>query len=357
MSPTLGLLLLVLAGIAGGSVGLPTKFSRQFAWENTWGTFWFFAQVAIPVLCIPLLVPDILGVWSAAGMASIAIPLGFGMLWGVGCITYGAAIHLVGLSLGISVIMGTVLSVGSLLPLATLHPEKIPTRGGCMTLAGIVTALVGSILAGRAAALKERERTQPESPGLARGTRSWIWGLCLAALSGLTSCCLNFGFAFSTRISDLAAEMGTPAWAAGMAIWLLVFLGGFVVCGAFSAAMLTRNRTWSRFREQGAGRDLLWGISMGVLHFAGVGLYGIGAYHIGVLGTSLGFAAFTSVTIIVSNSLGFLTGEWRGAGRRSTRVIVSAIFLLVLSVCLLAVGQAMLSTQMVQTADRKATSL
>ena len=80
---------------------------------------------------------------------------------------------------------------------------------------------------------------------------------------------------------------------------------------------------------------------MAILHFVTVLLYGIGAYYIGDLGTSLGFAVFMSLSIIVANVLGFLTGEWKEAGTAAVRWVIVALGVLVISVCVLGYGNSL----------------
>ena len=46
----LGLTLLVLAGAMNGSFTLPMKFTRSWAWENTWLSWTFFALLLFPIL-------------------------------------------------------------------------------------------------------------------------------------------------------------------------------------------------------------------------------------------------------------------------------------------------------------------
>jgi len=52
---------------------------------------------------------------------------------------------------------------------------------------------------------------------------------------------------------------------------------------------------------------------MGLMWMSGMALYGIGAFRLGELGKSLGWAIFMSSMVLVANALGVLTGEWRGA--------------------------------------------
>ena len=337
MGLILGLGVFVLGGVTSGTIALPQKFVKQFAWENTWGTFWFLTMVVLPAVVVPFCVKDVTTVWSQAGAQTVTIPLIFGFLWGIGCVTYGVAIHLLGLSLGVSLIMGTNVVVGSLLPLAVLHPEKLGTTGGCVILLGIAICVAGVALIGYAAALKGRAAKMThaeEDPH----QRNMTVGLAVAVFSGITSAGLNLGFAFSKKIPEIAIELGTPAWASGLASWQLVFWGGFAACGLVTGVLMFRNRTWKNYAKPQAAHDSFLSLTMAVLHFVTILLYGIGTVYLGDLGTSLGFAAFVSISIIVANILGFLTGEWKGASEQSVRWIITATGVLVVAVCVLGIG-------------------
>lgn len=337
--------LFLVAAICNGAFALPHKFVKSFAWENTWGSFWFFAMVLIPALVLPLLVEDVFAIWSEAGAALVVKTIMFGSLWGLGCVTFGIGISAIGLSLGFSIIMGVAIGVGSLLPLAILHGEILATPAGYASMAGVAVSILGVGLCGYAGILKERHwaanndsRASSAIGGYRIGT-----GIAVCLLSGVLSACMNLGFAFAQQIADIARapEHGNPAWSAGLVSWILIFAGSFFVCGPVCITMMLKNSTWKNFAQAEAGRDFGLTFLMGILQFAVIFLYGVGAYYMGALGTSLGYAAFMVLGIAVANLLGFLTGEWKGTGRNSLRWLAVALLALCSGIVLLSVGNAM----------------
>ena len=70
-SVPLGLLLLVLAGGMNGSFTLPMKFTRQWAWENTWLVWTLFALGLFPPLLTFSTVPVLGQVYAQAGVGPI----------------------------------------------------------------------------------------------------------------------------------------------------------------------------------------------------------------------------------------------------------------------------------------------
>ena len=143
MSLIAGFGLFILAAVCSGAFAFPQKFVKNFPWENTWGSFWFFTMVIIPVVVTPFLVKDVFGIWSAAGSFEVIKTFVFGVFWGLGCITFGMGISAIGLSLGFSIIMGLAIGVGSFLPLAVLYPEVLSTNAGYVSIAGIVVCVMG----------------------------------------------------------------------------------------------------------------------------------------------------------------------------------------------------------------------
>ena len=78
---------------------------------------------------------------------------------------------------------------------------------------------------------------------------------------------------------------------------------------------------------------------MAVLHDAAVALFGLGASKLGTLGVSVGYTVFMAFAIMVGNMNGFLTGEWKNAGKKAVTWICVGIAILVVAVCLLGIGK------------------
>ena len=59
------------------------------------------------------------------------------------------------------------------------------------------------------------------------------------------------------------------------------------------------------------------------------------------MGPSIGWAIINGVQILVANVIGLLTGEWKGASKKSANWIVAGIIVLMLGVSVLARGNYM----------------
>ncbi|MBW8034816.1 MAG: hypothetical protein FVQ79_03970 [Planctomycetes bacterium] len=82
--------------------------------------------------------------------------------------------------------------------------------------------------------------------------------------------------------------------------------------------------------------------AMAVLHDGAIFFYGVGTSYIGVLGTSVGFAIFTSGIMVVGNVNGFLTNEWRGIDKSIVAKILIGLGVILLGICILAKGNSMI---------------
>src|SRR6266568_9296347 len=101
-----GILLLILAGIMNGSFTLPMKFTRKWAWENTWLVWSIFALGIFPPLLALATVPAVGEVYAQAGAGPIAIAASCGAGWGVAQVFFGLAVDAVGIALAFSIILG-----------------------------------------------------------------------------------------------------------------------------------------------------------------------------------------------------------------------------------------------------------
>jgi hypothetical protein len=85
----------------------------------------------------------------------------------------------------------------------------------------------------------------------------------------------------------------------------------------------------------------MMGVLMGAIWFVATIPYGMGAYYLGRLGTSVGWAVNIAFSLVVANIFGFLTREWTGAPKRSLRTLYSGLTVLIAAIVLLAVGSSM----------------
>ncbi len=162
-------------------------------------------------------------------------------------------------------------------------------------------------------------------------------GLAICIFTGIFAANFNLGFAFSGDIIRKGHEQGASFATATYAVWALVFAAGFVPNLLYCGYLLTRSRTWSLF-PRSAARETALAVAMALLWVLGVFGYGRGAAMVGRHGPSLGFTVFMAASILASNVLGLLAGEWKGTSSLTRRRLAWGIALILASVVVLNLG-------------------
>ncbi len=339
----LGLGVLLIGAICGGSYGLPSKYAKEGTpWEVLWGPFFLIATILIPVIVAPLVVDDLMGIYSRVGSGTILAVLVFGLLWGLGSMTLGMSFAFIGLSLAYALNYGAQIAFGSMMPLALFNADQILTSHGYVILGGVGVCLAGVVVAGRAGILKDQsiEKT-PESTTDSGKQPKIAIGLAVGFISGILCACYAVASGYAGPIGEEAAK-NNPNWAAAWAVTALILWGGAVSSCLYCLVQLTKNKTWAFFAMPGVGKVLLLATAMAVLHDAAIFFFGLGWIHLGDLGVAVGYPVFMSFAIIVGNIHGFRCGEWKGASGQSIGWIIAGIALLIVGVCTLATGMSMM---------------
>ena len=338
----LGFSILLLGALCGGSFGLPSKFvSKDVPWENLWGPFFLFATLLLPLIAGPMLVPGLLAIYAKAGFAGLSLPFLFGVFWGFGSMTLGLSFAFIGLSLAYAINYGGQIIVGSMAPMLLHTPEKLATASGIMVVIGVVVCLIGVAVCGRAGMMKSRHEATLTGIAFILAPKGMFRGLILALLSGVLCACWAVGFSYSSTILDVTgnAPHEIVDWKQSLPVTFLMLFGGFFSACSYCVFKLNQNKTWKRFYDVRVMFAVGIALIMAVLHDAAVALFGYGASKLGTLGVSVGYTVFMAFAIIVGNFNGFLTGEWKNAGKKADSWILIGIAILVVAVCLLGIGK------------------
>jgi L-rhamnose-H+ transport protein len=332
----LGIGLVALGGFLNGSFALPMKRMPHWSWENTWLLYSIAGMILLPFLLATATVPHWLQVFHATSFSTLAEVALFGFGWGIGSTLFGLGIDWVGMAFGFSVTLGTTASVGTLLPLLALHPEKIATCQGLLLLGGLGLVVVGIVLCAMAGGRRQRDLGQAAASG---ARSSFAAGLVICILSGVFSAMLNFSFVFGEGMKQASLRAGASPAMAANPLWALALGAGFLANAGYCLYRLRKNRTWSGF----ARKDVpfaYWfgGLAMGVLWFGGIATYGFGATTLGELGGIVGWPVFMAVNIGAANVWGALTGEWKGASRAARSYSLAGLTVFILAIYVTALG-------------------
>lgn len=327
----------LVGGALNGSFVAPLKKIREWRWEHAWFVYSLIGLLVVPWLWAFLTLPSLRDAIAKSPLPAIVQVLIFGFGWGIGSVLFGLGVDRMGLALGYGLILGLIAPIGTFLPLLVLYPEKLVSREGAHLLAG--TAIVLGGITALAVAGRLRERMRPElAARAALPAKSFLAGVLSCVLSGIFSPMLNFAFVFGEPMRAAALAAGAATSSAANALWALTLTAGFVPNAGYAFYLMIRHRSLHLWREQ-FGANLLWSASMGVLCYGSFLVYGAGAGALGRLGGIVGWPLFMSMSLITSNTLGWITGEWKGAPARAARLSVFGVALLIVAIVVIALGR------------------
>jgi L-rhamnose-H+ transport protein len=332
----LGLALIAFGGILNGSFALPMKRMPAWKWENTWLVYSLIGMVISPWLFAMATIPQLGQVYHQASWHALIMVLIFGLGSGTGSMLFGLGIARLGLALGFAIILGITAALGSLLPMAILHPHELLRRPGYILMAGTLMVTLGIVFYALAGRRRERETELVVQDGPRSGFGVGL-GICIA--SGILSAMLNFSFLFGKELQDLALSYGAKPAASANPIWALALTSGFIANGGYTVYLLQRNKTWATFSASGATIGYWFGgVLMGALWFGSVAFYGMGAAALGGLGGIIGWPVLMATIIITANLWGALTGEWAKASRRSFAYAWTGMGVLLAAICVISLA-------------------
>jgi L-rhamnose-H+ transport protein len=248
-NPALGVLFHWLGGLASGSFYVPYKGVKHWAWETYWLAGGFFSWIIAPWILASFLTKDLLAVLAQAPPSALFWAFVFGLLWGVGGLTFGLTMRYLGLSLGMAVVLGLCAAFGTLMPpifRGHFVTQVLGTNSGRVILFGIFVCLAGITAAGFAGISKERVMS-PEQQKAAIEEFDLRKGIGVAILSGVMSACFAYGLAAGDPIKAITVQHGTRKLWQGLPVLIVVLVGGFLTNFIWCLILLRRNRTGYQF--------------------------------------------------------------------------------------------------------------
>ena len=155
MEILIGLLIIAVGSFGQSSSYVPIRKVRDWSWESFWLVQGIFAWIVFPWLGASLALPEgvTLGALWAAGGAWQSVF--YGVLWGVGGLTFGLSMRYLGVALGQSIALGTCAAFGTLFP-ALLAGQNLFRGEGLALLLGVCITLAGIAVIGYAGSLRSR---------------------------------------------------------------------------------------------------------------------------------------------------------------------------------------------------------
>jgi len=234
--------------LASASFYVPYRRVRGWSWEIYWLAGGVVSWIIAPWVMAGLLTRDLLPVLHSAPSSTICWVYFFGVLWGLGGLTFGLTMRYLGLSLGMAVALGYTAVFGTLVPPIFDHQfgQLLTQRSGIVILLGVAGCVVGILFAGAAGISKERELSQEQK--LASIVEFDLkLGFGVATFCGVMSSCFAFGLRAGNPIKALTLLHGTSTMWQGLPVLVVLLAGGFTTNFVWCAILMLRNRTFGEY--------------------------------------------------------------------------------------------------------------
>jgi L-rhamnose-H+ transport protein len=244
-NPALGVLFHWLGGLASASFYVPYRGVKNWAWETYWLVGGFFSWIIVPWLLGLTMTRDLTEVLRESPSSAIFWAYFFGVLWGLGGLTFGLTMRYLGMSLGMAVALGYTAAFGTLMPpifRGEFARQVLGTRSGLIILCGVVVCLLGIGFAGAAGVSKEREMSEVQKRASIKEF-DLKKGLLVATFSGVMSACFAYGLAAGDPIKVITVQHGTTGLWQGLPVLVVVLAGGFTTNFVWCVILNVRNRT------------------------------------------------------------------------------------------------------------------
>ena len=328
MNIALGLIIIAIGAFCQSSCYVPINKIKNWSWESYWIVQAVFAWLLLPLLGAMLAIPaghSMIELFSQDMHATIMTML-YGVLWGIGGLTFGLSMRYLGVALGQSIALGTCAGLGTILaPLFTGHASDLTTS----VIVGVVVTLVGIAIIGIAGSMKSASLSDEEKREAVKEF-NFTKGITVALLAGFMSACFNIGLA---QGADLHFEGVNPMFIS-LPVTFLVTLGGFITNAIYCFYQNQKNHTWNDY-----GKSDVWVNNVLFCLLAG------GLWYSQFFGLSLGkgflsespalltfaFCILMALNVVFSNVWGIILKEWKGCSSKTIVVLIIGILILVIS--------------------------
>ncbi|MCR5849816.1 MAG: rhamnose/proton symporter RhaT [Bacteroidaceae bacterium] len=333
----IGLLIIAIGAFCQSSSYVPINKIKSWSWESYWIQQGVFAWVIFPLLGALLAVPEgesLFRLFADAPSFNLWMTVFFGVLWGVGGLTFGLSMRYLGVALGQSIALGTCAALGTIMGpvlLDIFFPEMNALES--LTFAvimGVVVTLVGIAVIGVAGSMKAASLSEEEKREAVKDF-NFPKGLAIALLAGFMSGCFNVGLTFGKDINF--SELTDPMFRT-LPATLLVTLGGFVTNAIYCFYQNQKNKTWGDYAKSSVwANNILYCALAGALwysQFFGLSL-GRSFFEAGGAMDTLSFCILMALNVTFSNVWGIILKEWKGCSRKTIAVLILGIIILIVS--------------------------
>lgn len=358
MQVLLGVIFHFIGGFASGSFYIPYKKVKGWHWESYWIIGGLFSWLIVPPLAAYLTIPGFVDIIRGTAGSALGLTYMFGVLWGIGGLTYGLGVRYLGVSLGSSIILGLCMVFGALIP--AIYYDFNPVAGkdtfstmissqwGITILVGLLICIIGIIISGKAGMMKEKQlstaATDPHGTEV-KTEYKFALGMFVSIVSGVLSACFNFGLEAGQSLATVANE----AWKAANpgegeflfrnnVIYVVLLWGGLTTNLIWCVVLNARNKTFGDYSNKKTPlfNNYLFSAIAGTTWFLQFFFYGMGESKLGNGPSS--WILHMAFIILVANMWGLVLKEWKGVNRKTITTVTLGIVIIILSVLLVGRG-------------------
>ncbi|NDW18990.1 L-rhamnose/proton symporter RhaT [Dysgonomonas sp. 216] len=342
MNTIIGLIIIAIGSFGQSSSYVPINKVKNWAWECFWLTQGIFAWLVFPFLGALLGVPSdsgLIELWSSGGALKA---ITFGVLWGVGGLTFGLSMRFLGVALGQSIALGTCAAFGTIFP-ALIAGTDLLHGEGLMLLIGVCITLAGIAIIGYAGSLRSKNMSEEERKAAVKDF-ALTKGLLVALLAGVMSACFALGLDAGVPIKEAALIGGVKPLFAGLPVIFLVTLGGFFTNAIYCIQQNIKNSTGKQYfavDSRTLTNNLLFCALAGILWYSQFFGLEMGKSFLTESPVLLAFSwsILMSLNVTFSNVWGIILKEWKGVSKSTIAVLVVGLIVLISSIIVVSMAQ------------------
>ena len=330
MNTLIGLFIIAIGSFGQSSSYVPIKKIKDWSWESFWLTQGVFAWLIFPLLGALLAVPagsslvQILTVDSSATMKAMF----FGVLWGVGGLTFGLSMRYLGVALGQSIALGTCSAFGTIIP-AVMKGTDLFNGDGLILLIGVCITIAGISIIGYAGSLRAKNMSEEDKKKAIKDF-ALTKGLVVALLAGVMSAC----FALGLEAGEPLVVDGVNELFKTLPATLMVTCGGFLTNAAYCLYQNAKNKTFGDYGKVSLlPNNLFFCTLAGLLwysQFFGLGM-GKSFLEPGSVMMAFSWSILMALNVTFSNVWGIILKEWKGVPKTTIIILLAGLAVLIFS--------------------------
>ena len=337
MEVLLGLLIIAIGSFGQSSSYVPIRKVKEWSWESFWLVQGVFAWLVFPFLGALLAVSSGGSLCAIYGADPAAIwkAMVYGVLWGVGGLTFGLSMRYLGVALGQSIALGTCAAFGTLIP-AIMKGDNLFHGEGLILLIGVCITLAGIATIGYAGGLRSKNMSEEDKKAAIKDF-ALTKGLLVALLAGVMSACFALGLEAAAPLKQAAEAQNITPLFAGLPTILLVTAGGFITNAIYCIYQNVKNKTGREYFSvpgKVLGNNMLFCALAGILWYSQ--FFGLEMGKSFLEGSPLllafSWSILMSLNVTFSNIWGIILKEWKGCNHKVITVLIIGLAILVFSV-------------------------